>query len=99
MSSLPAKMKMIQSKMNGLEWSQHVSRYKTMGIFPDAQGQLTSQSLFRSGLISNSFELLWMSLLPAKMKKILSKMKALEWSQEKVNRRTPARCVYYKLTL
>ena len=52
-----------------------------MGIFPDAQGQLTPQSLVRSGRISNSSEILWMSLLPASMKKIRSKMKALEWTQ------------------
>ena len=54
-----------------------------MGIFPDAQGQLTPQSLVRSGRISNSSEMLWMFLLhvPASMKKMRSKMKALEWSQ------------------
>ena len=52
-----------------------------MGIFPDAQGQLTPQSLVRSGRISNSSEILWMSSLPASMKKIRSKMKALEWTQ------------------
>ena len=37
-----------------------------MGIFPDAQGQLTLQSLVRSGRISNLSEILWLSLLPAK---------------------------------
>ena len=31
---------------------------KSMGIFPDAQGQLTPQSLVRSGRISKSFEML-----------------------------------------
>ena len=31
--------------------------------------------------ISNSFEMLWKSSLPARIKKIRSKMKALEWSQ------------------
>ena len=35
-----------------------------MGIFPDAQGQLTPQSLVRSGRILNSSEMLWMSSLP-----------------------------------
>ena len=54
---------------------------KSMGIFPDAQGQLTPQSMVRSGRISNSSEMLWMFSLPASMKKIRSKMKALEWSQ------------------
>ena len=45
MSSSPARMKMIQSKMKGLDRSQHFSHYKSMEIFPDAQGQLTLQSL------------------------------------------------------
>ena len=67
-------------KMKALECSQDFSHYKSMGIFPDAQGQLTPQSLVRSGRISNSSEILWMSSLPASMKKIRS-MKALEWSQ------------------
>ena len=81
MSSLPARMKMIDSKMKELECSQDFSHYKSMGIFPDAQGQLTPQSLVRTGRISNSSEMLWMFSLPASMKKIRSKMKALEWSQ------------------
>ena len=45
MSSLPARMRMIESKMKELEYSQDFSHYKSMGIFPDAQGQLTLQSL------------------------------------------------------
>ena len=45
MSSLPARMRMIDSKMKELECSQDFSHYKSMGIFPDAQGQLTLQSL------------------------------------------------------
>ena len=81
MSSLPARMWMIDSKMKELECSQDFSNYKSMGIFPDAQGQLTQQSLVRSGRISNSSKMLWMFLLPASMKKIRSKMKALEWTQ------------------
>ena len=81
MSSLPARMRMIDSKMKELEWSQDFSHYKSMWIFQDAQGQLTPQSLVRSSRISNSFEILWMFLLPASMKKIQSKMKALEWTQ------------------
>ena len=76
MSSLPERMKMIQSKMKELEWSQYFSYYiyKSMGIFP--------QSKVRSGGIMNSFEMLWLFSLPARMKKIRSKMKALEWSQD-----------------
>ena len=44
MSLLPARMKKIQLKMKVLECSQDISHYKSMGIFPDAQGQLTPQS-------------------------------------------------------
>ena len=51
--------------MKELEWSQHFPHYKCMGIFQDAQGQLTLQSLVRSGQISNLFETVWLSLLPA----------------------------------
>ena len=58
MSSLPARMRLIKSKMKELECSQDFSHYKSLGIFPDAQGQLTPQSLIRSGRISNSFEIL-----------------------------------------
>ena len=59
-------MKKIQLKMKALECSQDFSHYQSMGIFPDAQGQLTPQSLVRSGRILNSSEMLWLSLLPAK---------------------------------
>ena len=48
-SSLSARMKMIQSKMNEIEWSQHFSHYKSMGIFLDAQGHLTPHSLVEYG--------------------------------------------------
>ena len=58
MSSLPARMRMIESKLKELECSQDFSHYKSMGIFPNAQGQLTPQSLVRSGRISNSSEML-----------------------------------------
>ena len=54
LSSLPARLRMIDSKMKELECSQDFSNYKSMGIFQDAQGQLTLQSLVRSGRISNS---------------------------------------------
>ena len=81
MSSLPARMRMIESKMKELECSQDFSHYKSMGIFPDAQGQLTPQSLVESGPNSNLSEILWLSSLPASMKKIQSKMKALACSQ------------------
>ena len=52
MVSLSARMRMIESKMKELECSQDYPHYKSMGIFPDAQGQLIPQSLVRSGRIS-----------------------------------------------
>ena len=61
MALLPARMNMIESKMKELECLQDFSHYKSMGIFPDAQGQLTPQTpqnLVRSGRILNSFEML-----------------------------------------
>ena len=61
-------------KLKALEWSQLISHYKYMGIFPDAQGQVTPQFKVWSGRISNPSEILWLSLLPARMKKIESKM-------------------------
>ena len=45
---LSARMKKIHPKMKVLEWSQYFSHYKSMGIFPDAQGQLTHKSLVGS---------------------------------------------------
>ena len=79
---LPARMKKIHVKMKVLEWSQHFSHYKSTGIFPLAQGQLTHKSLIGSCRISNPFEILWLSLLPARIKKNKLKMKELEWSQD-----------------
>ena len=49
LSSLPARMKKIQSKMKALECLQDFPHYKSMGIFSYAQGQLTPQSLVESG--------------------------------------------------
>ena len=81
MSSLPARMRMFESKKKELECSQDFSHYKSMGIFPDAQGQLTPKSLVQSGPNSNLSEILWLASLPASMKTIQSKMKALACSQ------------------
>ena len=79
---LSARIKKIHPKIKVLEWSQHFSHYKSMGIFPDAQGQLTYKSLVGSCRISNPFKILWLSLLPARIKKNKSKIQELEWSQE-----------------
>ena len=53
-----------------------------MGIFPNAQGQLTHKSLVQSCRILNPFEILCLFLLPARIKKNQSKMKELEWSKD-----------------
>ena len=68
--------------MKALEWLQHSSYYKLMEIFPDTQGQLTPQPEVLSGRMLNPSVILWLSLLSARMKKIQSKIKALEWSQD-----------------
>ena len=46
--------------------------------FSDVQGQLTPKSAMEPCGNSNPFKLLWLTLLPARMKKILWKMKALK---------------------
>ena len=74
-------MKKIHWKMKVLEWSQCFSHFKSMGIFPNPQGQLTHKSFVGYCPISNPSEILWLSLLPARIKKNQSKMKELEWSQ------------------
>ena len=56
--------------------------FKVLADFYDAQGKLTPQSEVGFTLNSNSSKLLWLSLLPTRMKKIQSNMKALEWSQQ-----------------
>ena len=53
---LSAGMKKIHRKVKVLEWSQNLSYHKSMGIFPDAQGQLTHKSLVGSCRISNPVE-------------------------------------------
>ena len=68
-------MEKINSKLKALEKSQHCSHYKSMGIFSDAQGQVTHKPLIESCPISNPSKILWVSLLPARTKKIQSKMK------------------------
>ena len=50
MLSLPASLKRIQSRKAEKKWRHHFSHYKPMGIFSDAQGQLTPQSVVQSCL-------------------------------------------------
>ena len=47
----------------------------------NAQGQLTPKSMRESCRNSNPSKLLWLTLLPARMKRIHLKLKALERSQ------------------
>ena len=74
-------MKLFHSKLKALEWLQYFSHYKCIGFFPNAQGQVTHKPLVGSCWISNPFEILWVYLLSARMKKIQSKMNEVEWSQ------------------
>ena len=76
-----ARTKDIHWKMKALEWSQLFSHYKSMGIFPNAQGQLTHKSFLEYCPILNPSKILWLSSLPARIKKNQPKMKELEWSQ------------------
>ena len=73
MSSLPARMKMIQSKMKELEWSQHFPIINIWGFFQKLKDSSLRSPLSDVAKISNSFTTLWLSLLPAKIKKIRSK--------------------------
>ena len=80
---LSARMKKIHPKMKVIGWTKYFSPIISLwGFFPDAQGQLTHKSLVASCRISNPLEILWLSLLPARIKKNKSKMKELEWSQD-----------------
>ena len=52
--------------MTALEWSQYFSRYKSMGIFPDAQGQLNPQSKVWSDQISKPIRAFMVALATCK---------------------------------
>ena len=79
MSSLPATMKRIRSRTAEKKWRHPFSHYKPMGIFSDAQGQLTTQSVVQSSRNSNSSELSCMLSLPASMKRIGLKTAEKKW--------------------
>ena len=79
MSSLPASMKRIWWRTATEKWQHSFSHYKAMGIFSDAQGQLTPKTVVGSDRISNSSELLCMSSLPASMKRIAWKTVEKKW--------------------
>ena len=71
---ITCKNEEIHPKMKVLEWSQHFFHYKSMGIFfSDTLGQLTPQPLVGSCRILNPSKFLWLSSLPAIIKKNHSK--------------------------
>ena len=79
-SLLPARIKMIQSKMKELEWSQHFSHYKSMGFF----FQTLKSCLLRSPLIWPNFELVrdfMVVLVTCKNEEYPIESKAIECSQ------------------
>ena len=81
MSSLPARMRMIYSKMKELECSQDFSHYKSMGIFSRRSRAANSAVL---GPIWPNFELVrdvMDVLVTCKYEEDPIKMKALEWTQ------------------
>ena len=60
--------------------NEGASMATTLNIdFSNTQGQITPRSEVRSGRNSNSSEMLRMSLLLPRLKKIRIKMKVLEW--------------------
>ena len=63
-------MKKIPLEMKALEHSQHLSHCNSMGIFSNAQGQLTPQSMVESCRILNSSENSWLSVLHKRIKKV-----------------------------
>ena len=46
---IPCKYEMDPIKNSRKKWQHRISHYKSMGIFSDAQGQLTPQSVVESG--------------------------------------------------
>ena len=71
-------MKKIHPKMKVLEWSQHFSLYKSMGIFPDAEGQLTHRILLNFEPIRDFMVVLF----TCKNKEEQIKNEGVEWSQD-----------------
>ena len=69
--------------MKALECSKDFSHYKSIGIFPEAQGQVTLQSMVGSCLTSNSFETFIVVLVTCKNEEDPIKIEgAREWPQD-----------------
>ena len=76
MSSLPASIKRIGSKITQKRWRYHIMSTENL-ICP--QGPVTLKWLIQSSRNSNSSEILRLSWLPASLTKIRSKMNELAW--------------------
>ena len=73
-------MKKIHSKLKVLEWLQYFSHYKSIGLFPNAQGQVTHKPFAQ--ILLNFKPIQDMGLLVAcKNEEDQSKINELEWSQ------------------
>ena len=75
MSCLPIRVKMIKWKINALY-------YNIIQLYFRHSWAANSVVDCRMWPKLNSFKLLWLSLLPARMRKVHLKTKALEWSQQ-----------------
>ena len=75
------RMKKIHPKIKALEWSQHSPIICLWGFFK-LSGAANSLVHGPSCQISNPSEIVWLFLLPARIKKNQSKMKKIEWSQD-----------------
>ena len=69
----------VSTLKHSLRGQHHFFHFKSVGIFSDAQGQLTLQSVVGSGRISNSYKLLYMLSLPSSTKMIRSKTVEKKW--------------------
>ena len=81
LSWLSASSKMIRSKVEAVSSGQHFLHDKSMGKFFVAQGRVTPKWINRSVPKSNSCEIVSLSLLPASLMKIWSKINSLSFGQ------------------
>ena len=79
LSSLPASLMMIRSKMNKLAWRHHFPFYKSIGNFLDLKAANSLVPVVQSGRNSNSSEILCISSLHASIKRIGPKTTEKSW--------------------